>query len=178
MSSRTHHPARSCLQATLLAAALTWANSTAAVEREWHVGGAGGAVWLKERQLGPGIGLNAGYGLADSLDLTALVRLSHHSDDPAVTVASSDLALTLKFDVVRWIPYLQLGAGWHYFAGDEPPLGSGGSKFGVNLGYGVDYLYAREFAIGLAAEHHLLWADGVQAPIIFPHLRFEYRWGF
>lgn len=178
MTSAAHDPPRWCLLAASVIATLTWAHSAAAVEREWHVGAAGGAVWLKDRQLGPGAGLHAGYGLTDSLDVTALVRASHHSDDPAVTVASTDLALTLKFDVVRWIPYLQLGAGLHYFGGEAPPLDRAGPNFGVNLGYGIDYLYSRQFAIGLAAEHHVVWADGVQAPIIFPHLRFEYRWGF
>lgn len=154
-----------------------------AFENQWHAGGGLGAVRFSEStvSLGPAIHLEAAYGLSDMFDLKVNAALSQHrlqvTGDPAVDArfVRPVLSLAYKLDVLEWVPYMGVDAGYMWvvgaedFAGDVPQ-----SSPALGGHVGLDYAPYRSFGIGIVFRTHWLWAANVVSD---GFLRAEYRWG-
>lgn len=176
--------AAAVLLAAVPCAALTFAPTVAhAFEREWHLGAGVGATDFSTAGVGwgPEVGVHGAYGISDSFD----VRLESRMSLLPVNVGAVDehrgflrteAALAYKIDILRWVPWISVGAG--YFLALEEPLPTQDLRRHdalVSGMFGLDYAVSRSFGLGVVGRSALLfagsWEYGAQ-------LRAEYRWGF
>lgn len=158
-----------------------------AFEREWHLGVGVGASDLSAEALGwgPEVGAYAAYGISDSFDVRLEGRFSQHplhiereleTIDDSRGFVQVEAALAYKLDILRWVPWVAVGAG--YFQALEEPLEeqslrSSDALFSGLLG--LDYSVTRSFGLGLTGRTALLLAGSM---VYGAQLRAEYRWGF
>lgn len=158
-----------------------------AIENEWHVGGGVGVAQpTSTYQLAPLLSLHAAYGLSDMFDVRLTFAGSMHQPDPDIeaqgvektTLALGTLGLAYKFDVIEWVPYFGVRAGYFHF-GPPPPspdkftYSAAGGAIGVMAG--VDYSFSREFALGVEFAYDALLPAGALTSGI---LHAEYRFGY
>jgi hypothetical protein len=116
--------------------------------------------WDARQPSGAGLVFDASWGLNDSLSLrgTGFYTAQLASADAAnglpsgvISIGGAFLGLTYAFDVLRVIPYFDLGIGALYAtgAGHKDSL-----DFGVEVGIGADYLLSRGFSLGLVARYY------------------------
>lgn len=179
-----------------------------AFEKQWHFGGGLGAALAAERSLGPALNLYGAYGISDVFDVRleafASWNLGPNSTSPLPEVFSvahggfftagggppssalfygGKLALAYKFDVIEWIPYFGVSAG---FLGVAPRAEFEGqvdtatpfanANFSAGLLFGLDYALSRSFGLGLAVfGDYAFHADALYGA---GFLRAEYRLGW
>jgi hypothetical protein len=86
--------------------------------------------------------------------------------------------LVYKLDVLRWVPWGGVYAGYQTMLGAPPaelPFKRGDVTLG--LGGGLDYAFSRQYGCGASArlDQGLTVAQARSFEALF---RFEYRWGF
>lgn len=168
------------------ASALT-AASASAFEREWHLGAGVGGSDLSAAGLGwgPELGVYGAYGISDLFDVRLEGRYSRHPlelEGPFGEIdewrgfVQVEAALAYKIDVLRWVPWLALGAGYFHALEDPLPeqsLHRSDALFSTMLG--LDYAVTRHFGLGVTGRSALFLAGSVAYGA---QLRAEYRWGF
>jgi hypothetical protein len=177
--------ARSFLPALALGFAFsTLGRPASAFERQWHFGGGIGAASYEgtEGGISPALGLHAAYGLSDMFDARVELLGSHHtsSDDESLDVFSAAAGVTYKLDVIEWIPYIGLLAGYYYFNGEPEPEFQ--HDFALSAQLGLDYAWSRSFGLGVALRYHGFMLDAprsfTDAAYFTGLLRAEYRFGW
>lgn len=115
----------------------------------------GGAVSSRV-DASPSVGVRGGYGLGDRLELQVEASglwLRGVDDTLALQVVP---ALAYRFDVVRWVPFVRVGAG------PMLDLREGTALVGLASGaVGLEYLWDRSLAASLSyqADFRLLRSD-------------------
>lgn len=146
-----------------------------AFEREWHLGGGLGAAAANHYTLGPALNLYGAYGLSDVFDLRVEVAVSRHATTPEPAVLyGAKLALAYKIDVIQWIPYLAVSAGYLGVTERVAPFTLGQPTVGLLAG--LDYAVTRNFGLGIAGSYDYAFHPGAGYANAF--LRAEYRFGF
>lgn len=160
-----------------------------AFERQWHVGAGGGLVLpSRGHHPGPAASLHAAYGLSDMFDARLELRSSLHEeksaprddqampapDEPPNSLSQLALGLAYKVDIIEWVPYLGVRAGYYRFG--VAPQG-GYARHGGMIGavLGMDYAFSRSAAVGAEIDYDTLLPEG---GALATQLHFEYRWGF
>jgi hypothetical protein len=179
---------RTTLFSALSAALLAWflEGTAHAFEREWHFGIGLGAAAANGYRVGPALNAYAAYGLSDVFDLRAELLGSRQfvtpvavpdgpgqREDPSYFYGGK-LALSYKVDVIQWIPYAALAAG--YLGVIEPlgPYSKGQPSAGIIAG--LDYAATRNLGLGGALHYDYVFRPGAAyAALLF---RAEYRFGF
>src|SRR5690606_14890631 len=99
-----------------------WSEHASGFERQWHLGGGPGIVNASPSDIGLGVGLNgyAAYGLSDMFDVkldlagsSHEVELGDYSERHMLYTAS--LGVAYKIDIIEWIPYIGVHAGYMFF---------------------------------------------------------------
>ena len=154
--------------------------SAQAFEREWHLGAAAGVSHGQGLELSPALGAYAAYGLSDVFDarLEVTARGYHVGDELNPNALSAMLGVTYKLDVLRWVPWAGVYAGYLGFL--EPPsleLPFKQHDVALGVGLGLDYGVSRNFGLGvtLRFDDALGRADTGTFDGL---LRAEYRWGW
>ncbi len=171
------------LFSALSVAALAWSleGTAHAFEREWHFGVGLGAAAANGYRVGPALNAYAAYGLSDVFDLRAELLGSRQFVTPGTVERAEPslfyggkLALSYKVDVIQWIPYAALAAG--YLGVTEPlaPYAKGQPSAGLIAG--LDYAATRNFGLGGALHYDYVFHPGAAYAALL--LRAEYRFGF
>jgi hypothetical protein len=178
------HLTRTTLFSALSAAALAWslAGTAHAFEREWHFGVGLGAAAANGYRVAPAANLYAAYGISDVFDLRLEVLGARHFVTPVdsgVRLPPSvfyggKLALSYKIDVIQWIPYVALTAGYLGVTQPIEPYAAGQPSAGVLAG--LDYVASRNFGLGVAVNYDYAFHPGAAYAALF--LRAEYRFGY
>jgi hypothetical protein len=169
-----------CWALGLVAGVATLAPRTAqAFERQWHLGLGGGiSVPSEEYGAAPALSLHGAYGISDVFDVRlsasgSLLRLSPDGGGQNA-LSLGTLGLAYKLDVIEWIPYCGVRAGYYLFGAS--PKGElsrqGGSVGGM---CGLDYSFTRAAAVGVEVSDDFLLPRGT---VFSALLHVEYRWGF
>lgn len=151
-----------------------------AFEREWHLGVGAGASNGNGLKLSPAVAAYAAYGLSDVFDARVEVtaRGYHLGQEQNPNALSAMAGVAYKLDVLRWVPWAGVYAG--YFGFLEPlPAASAFKRhdLALGLGLGLDYAFTRKFGAGVTL--HFDQALGRSEASTFDALlRAEYRWGW
>lgn len=117
---------------------------------EWQASAAAGVVVSSpgagERTTGVGAGLEIARGITDSWAARAEIAGSARS-------LAGAAGITLAIDVVRVIPFLDLGLA---AAAQEGPTDGTRGDLGLQGGAGVEYLLTRRWALAALARFHYL----------------------
>ncbi|HEY3498799.1 MAG TPA: hypothetical protein VGK73_29110 [Polyangiaceae bacterium] len=191
------------LAATLLS---LFATPAAAFEKQWHMGAGVGAAFAKEHSFGPAVNLYGAYGISDVFDVRLEAFLSTNAGYVPAPTNPNDrrptwdgtfyggkLALAYKLDVIEWIPYGGLTAGFlgvvpgrHEDLPDElaaleaaPPQARpfARAQFTGGVLLGLDYAVSRSFGLGLALSGDYAFGGG-NGLYGAGFLRAEYRFGW
>lgn len=195
---RLSHDRRSCRSSWPIAAGVLACMSTAATSAknaraaagQWQAGARLGAAWLAEAGFGPSLEGYLRHGLAESLDLDVQVLTSVHpfangsapsGGDGAASTDTWALALSpgllYRWDVLRAVPYVGLGAGLYEWHGElEPTVKS--AQFGASARIGLDYLLSRDVVLSVQASSHWVSADGLQMPWLQLGIGAAHAWGW
>jgi hypothetical protein len=168
---------RKSLAVALSAAALFGASPARAFERQWHLGGQLlGVAPDASRATGAGAGVYVAYGVSDVFDVRGELRSSLHSKagaSEAFELHLGELGLAYKLDVLEWIPYFGVRAGYYFVTSDPGPWARSGGALGAFAG--LDHAFSRSFAAGLEVSADRLMPDGAVSSL---GLRAEYRFGY
>jgi Outer membrane protein beta-barrel domain len=142
---------------------------------------------------GVGGGLEVGFGVTDALTLKASGFMSWHPVDATKTTAagtigefSSMVGINYSLDVIRLVPSFDLNVGVLGLRGDaafrDTPKSNSvvpsSTAFGVGLGFNLDYLLTRHWAIGLVVRYHAFLTDITRIPVyLFVGPRVTFRFG-
>lgn len=154
--------------------------SASAFEREWHLGAGMGVADGSGLSLSPALGAYAAYGLSDVFDarieVTARGYQLGSSENPYALTASA--GLVYKLDVLRWIPWGGVYAGYNGFF-EAPRLGLPYEQHDVvlGLGLGLDYAVTRSFGLGATLRFDIPLSH-TDSELFDALLRAEYRWGW
>lgn len=149
-----------------------------AFENQWHLGLGGGVmVPSAEYRAGGAASLYAAYGISDVFDvrLTAAGTILHLSPDGGGrnSLALGTLGLAYKLDVIEWVPYCGVRAGFYAFGSGIGEYSKNGAALGGMCG--VDYSFTRSAAVGVELSDDFLLPHGA---VFGALLHAEYRWGF
>ena len=169
----------SLLRPILALACVSVAPEASAFERQWHLGGGLGAAAFvgSDEPIAPAASLYAAYGLSDMFDARLEFTGSRHPlDDGSHAVLYSGAAgLAYKIDVIEWIPYVGLLAGYYSY-----DFRQGGIGFSTALG--LDYAVSRNLGLGVQLRYHWTGSDVphslTEGEYFTAFLRAEYRWGW
>src|SRR5688500_11665289 len=109
-------------------------------------------------------------------DVRAEVRSSFHgktSTTPAFGIHFGWLGLAYKLDVLEWIPYFGVRAGFYEQNAQVADWARRGGTIGGFAG--LDHAFSRSFAAGLETAVDRLLPAGATSSLA---LRAEYRWGY
>jgi hypothetical protein len=158
-------------------AALLFSPPAHAFERQWHVGASLLGVQPSDSlSRGVGVGAYAAYGVSDMFDVRAELRSSFHgktSTVPAFGIHCGWLGLAYKLDVLEWIPYFGVRAGFYEQNAEAVDWARRGGTIGGFAG--LDHAFSRSFAAGLEIAVDRLLPAGATSSLA---LRAEYRWGY
>jgi hypothetical protein len=153
-------------------------------EREWHLGGGLGAATANAYGFGPAVNLYAAYGLSDVFDLRLELAGSRHvvteldaanqTVQQAALLYGAKAALAYKIDVIQWIPYVAISAGYLGVTHRVAPFTLGQPTVGALAG--LDYAVTRNFGLGIAVTYDYAFHQGAAYANGF--LRAEYHFGF
>jgi hypothetical protein len=173
------HVSRTVLALVGFFAALLESGRAEAFERQWHFGGgAGMASPGTGFALGPAVGLHGAYGLSDVFDARLELLLSQHA--PRAEGASADrfygakLGVAYKLDVIQWIPYFGVTAG--FLGALEPRDQYRAAQGTIGAMGGLDYAVGRNLGVGVIGT--VDYALGPPATMTAGVLRVEYRFGW
>jgi hypothetical protein len=159
---------------------LAASRSARAFERQWHVGAGAGVTNGNGLSLSPALQAYAAYGLSDVFDVRVELGARGYQlgsgQNPNALSAMAGVAY--KLDVLRWVPWAGVYAGYLQFL-ERPPASSGFAQrdAALGLGLGLDYAFSRELGAGVT----LRFDQGLtrtSASAFDALLRVEYRWGF
>jgi len=154
--------------------------SAPAFEREWHVGVGAGVSNGNGLALSPALAAYAAYGLSDVFDarveLTA--RGYHLGREQNPNALSAMAGVAYKLDVLRWVPWAGVYAGYVTFL-DELPVSTAFERhdLALGLGLGLDYAFNRKLGAGVTLRFDNA-LGGSSASTFDALLRAEYRWGW
>jgi hypothetical protein len=156
------------------------ARSAQAFEREWHLGAGAGVSNGQGLKLSPALAAYAAYGLSDVFDvrLELTARGYHVGSDQNPNALSGMLGVAYKLDVLRWVPWAGVYAGYLAFLGAPPAaLAFKQRDIALGLGVGLDYGISRQLGVGVTLRFDdALTRSG--ASTFDALLRAEYRWGW
>jgi hypothetical protein len=154
--------------------------SARAFEREWHLGAAAGVANGAGLTVSPALGVYAAYGLSDVFDarLEMTARGYHLGSATNPNALSAMVGLAYKLDVLRWVPWAGVYAGYLGFL-DAPraDLSFKRNDVALGLGLGLDYGISRHLGVGIT----LRFDDALthsEASTFDALIRAEYRWGW
>lgn len=166
--------------------ALLFAARVEAFERQWRLGAGVGLAGLTEHEgafSSPAFGLHGAYGVSDLFDVLGEVVVSSHSlvERDRTWVSSMSAGLAYKLDVVEWVPYFGVLAGYYRFTGPRPVASP--DQAGAGLVLGLDYALQRDLGLGAQLRYHGFMDDLPgsvlgDGPYFTTLLRAEYRWGY
>jgi hypothetical protein len=181
---------RTTLFSALSAAALAWSleGTARAFEREWHLGVGLGAAAATGYRVGPAVNAYAAYGISDVFDLRIeLLGSRHFVTPPAVDpdvpppprlppslFYGAKLALSYKVDVIQWIPYVALTAGYLGVTNPIEPYAAGQPSAGLLAG--LDYVASRNLGLGVAVDYDYAFHLGAAYAALL--VRAEYHFGY
>lgn len=142
-----------------------------AFERQWHLGGGLGGVIANGYSLGPAFNAYAAYGISDVFDVRLEAAASRNAPS---FLYGAKLALAYKLDVIEWIPYAGVDAGFLGVSSPRDRFKAASPTVGALVG--LDYAVSRDFGLGLAGFYDYALAGG--GSIISAFLRAEYRFGY
>lgn len=158
-----------------IAAILLGSFQVAASEGQWRLGAGAGVVVPPDLSLplGPEAAAWLSFGLLESFDLTLHTSLTTYREDSArKTLLVAEPSVLYKLDILRWVPYVGVGAGWaqHWERGS-----SGAFVFDGIVG--VDYLLSRRWSARSEYRASFI-ADAADVPL--SHLLFGvgFHWGY
>jgi hypothetical protein len=174
----------------ILAAVLSVTSASEAFERQWHVGGGVGLAIApgSDYPAGPLLGVHGAYGLSDMFDVRLELAMSRHVlgvvPEQEQWLYGADAAIAYKLDIIEWVPYFGVLAGYHGAtkppraqASDEPaPFEQREVDFGSLLG--VDYSLSRSLALGAQIRYHVFSSNLSGGGYTVAALHAEYRWGW
>lgn len=132
---------------------------------------------------GVGAAAELGYGLSDAWTVRTTVVLSAHPADAdkskmlpegTLTVLGGFAGLRYAFDVLKTVPYLDLGLGFLWAQG-------AGGRSSTNLSYeaaiGFDHLESPRWSWGLQVAYHGFLPNYSQLPVyLYAGPTFAWRW--
>jgi hypothetical protein len=135
-------------------------------EDEWQLSaraGGGNANGYPIQQWGLAGALDLEYGLLEAFAARVSVGVTSHPVDavknvsPAGTLQARTalVGATYTFDVLRLLPYMEVGVGLLSWSGPRAPK----TSFGTELGIGADYLITPHWATGASAQYIFSPAD-------------------
>jgi hypothetical protein len=154
-----------------------------AASGELRTGAAVGVAGSTRLQASPLAGLSAGLGLSEQLEVSidALAALPVSGEHFSLVLVQPTLAY--KFDVLRWVPRVTVGAGYAGALGDTDAHG-----LSLGAGCGLNYLWDRSLELGLGygvavAPAALSTGQGgasdvLRSPSHLFRFTFDYRWGY
>jgi hypothetical protein len=166
-----------------------------AEKREWKLSiePAYALVYVDSRgPSGGGVGADASFGVTEALSIQATGFVSWHAAGattatPAGTVAafSAMLGLAYTVDVIRLQPSFEAAFGLLGVRSDASfgslstaaAVAKPSTAFGVQLGFGLDYLFTRHIAAGLILRYHAFLTDLTRIPVylyVGPRLTFRF----
>jgi hypothetical protein len=126
----------------------------------------------------PGLvsGLDYERGLTDSLWLRFSVGSGYFFGEGNALSAHGVAGITYAFDVLKYVPYANLGVG-AMVLNREPRPGQSETKVRplIEIGFGVDVLASRSFSYGIVARFASFASD---IGFFLAGVRGTYRWGF
>jgi hypothetical protein len=151
-----------------------------AFERQWHLGVGAGISDGSGLHASPAVAAYAAYGLSDVFDARVEVtgRGYQLGSDQTPHAVSAAAGLAYKLDVLRWVPWVGVYAG--YVAYLEPPAPSAPFRqhdVALGLGLGLDYALSRKLGLGVTLRYDDS-LGGTAATNFDALLRAEYRWGW
>lgn len=156
--------------------------SADAFEREWHLGVGGGVTNGKGLSMSPALSAYAAYGLSDvfdaRLEVTARGYHYHAGHEQNPNALSAMVGVAYKLDVLRWVPWAGVYAGYLGFLEvPRPGLTFKRHDAALGLGLGLDYGISRKLGVGvtLRFDDALGRSDATTFDAL---LRVEYRWGW
>lgn len=168
------------------AAACLAACAAEAAEGQWRLGGQLLAASLSERGFGPGFAGRLSHGLTESIEFDATAMAALHfggagaeaeggSPFSAATVLA--VGLSYRWDVLRVVPHLGVGAGVYAWKGVNADLQD--RRFGAPLRLGVDYLVSRNWVLDASVTAHFVAGEsGLRVPWIMVGLGASHAWGW
>ncbi|HEY3358374.1 MAG TPA: hypothetical protein VGQ83_34315 [Polyangia bacterium] len=145
--------------------------------------------WDQRQPSGGGGVFDATYGLTEALSLRGTIFYTAQAADadPAkglpsgiMSVGGSLIGLSFAFDVLRVIPYIDIGIGALLTTGAGQKDSSGRGTFmdfGVEVGIGADYLVSRTFSLGLVARYYAFLTNLSNIPVyLWAGPRIAWRW--
>jgi hypothetical protein len=127
--------------------------------------------WDERHPSGGGLGVDVGYGLTESLWLRGTLFYTAQAADaspnaglPAgiISIGGGFLGISWAFDVLRVIPFLDVGVGALFATGaghaDRIDLG-------LEVGIGADYLVSRRFSIGGVVRYYSFVTNASNIPV-------------
>lgn len=142
-----------------------FAGDVGAVPGEVRVGlDIGGAVTSRS-ELSPSLGLRGAYGLERNFELQLEATALWLQVDGRPLVTQLVPALSYRIDVVRWVPFLRVGAGPLVEWGAEAKAGALASG-----AVGADYIWDRSLALSLTYQADF-WLLGTrpESPVLPAH---------
>jgi hypothetical protein len=118
------------------------------------------------------VGFDYEHGISDPISLRASAGGGlYYQDGPAYS-GHAVVGVTYLFDVLKYVPYANIGAGGIVLGGDGfdtqlEPL--------IEIGFGVDFLRSREFSWGVLARYETYFNE---TSFFTAGARLTWRWGF
>lgn len=137
-----------------------------AVPGEMRGGPELGAGLATRSSVSPSVGARFGYGLENNLELQLELTGMWRTAKDAHLVTQLIPALAYRFDVVRWVPYVRVGAGPAVMWRDATELGGMASAAA-----GLAYLWDRALAFDLAYQADFLLLKRDAAMPLLPNHR-------
>jgi hypothetical protein len=172
--------------------ALLWAmallcteRAAGAIEGQWHIGGGLGAATFARTDtgFGPLLGIHAAYELDDMFDARLELTASRHAftEGTSTDFLGAALGLTYKVDIIEWVPYFGLLAGYYAFSSELRPAPLEQRELGLMVPLGLEYVPSSSYAFGLQIAYHGFLSDPMDsvgdAPYVTVLLRAQARFG-
>jgi outer membrane scaffolding protein for murein synthesis (MipA/OmpV family) len=151
-----------------------------AFEREWHLGAGAGVSSGNGLTMSPALAAYAAYGLSDVFDARVEVtaRGYHLGSEQNPNALSAMAGIAYKLDVLRWVPWAAVYAGYLTFLGEpRPELSFAQRDAALGLGLGLDYGFSRNWGAGVTLRFDDALTSSA-ASTFDALLRAEYRWGW
>ena len=131
---------------------------------------------------GAGLAVDVGYGITESLTVRAAVAWSAHPVDEnkmrklgggTLQVTGAFGGIRYAFDLLRTVPYLNLGLGAIYASGPDPDS----TNFSYEAAIGFDRLMSRRWAWGAIAAYHGFVSNYSKLPVyLYVGPNISFRW--
>ena len=142
---------------------------------------------------GAGGGVEVGFGVTDALTLKASGFVSWHPVDATKMTAAGTIGefatmvgVNYSLDVIRLVPSFDVMLGVVGIRGDASfhdtaktnAVVPSSTAFGVGLGFNLDYLLTRHWALGVVVRYHAFLTDLTRIPVyLFVGPRVTFRFG-